>query len=218
MAGDAPERYALVVCDAQPDLLASLPQAERERLLSGVRELLGSARSAGWLTVFTGLRFPAAYEGVPPRHRLFGGLQRLNAKQGDERVHWFMEGHAGAEIEPSLGPLEGSEALAWRDRLRPGEELLTPLRAKNITKVAVVGLKTAQGVLAVCQALMDEGLLVYVVKDCVADDNAARSAAVVDHVLPQFADVLSLADFKTQISQEMMIDMFVEMKGRQRAG
>ena len=50
--------------------------------------------------VFTGLRFPSGYEGVPLRHRIFGGLRRMNAVQGDEKVHFFMEGFEGAEIAP----------------------------------------------------------------------------------------------------------------------
>mmetsp|Transcript_14521 Transcript_14521/g.29502 ORF Transcript_14521/g.29502 Transcript_14521/m.29502 type:complete len:219 (+) Transcript_14521:84-740(+) len=218
MAEEAPERYALVVCDAQPDLLTSLQQDVRDELLAKLRELLQGARNAGWLVVFTGLRFPSGYEGVPERHRLFGGLKRLNAKTGDERVHWFMEGHAGAEVDASLDAPQGRDVLAWRRRMQMGEELLEPLRSHGITKVVVAGLKAGQGVLTACQALADEGLLVYVVRDCVADDKAERAAAVLDHVLPQFADVMNLTEFRTQISQEIMIDMFVEMKTAQRAG
>uniref|UniRef100_A0A7S2IEK5 Isochorismatase-like domain-containing protein n=1 Tax=Alexandrium andersonii TaxID=327968 RepID=A0A7S2IEK5_9DINO len=102
--------------------------------------------------------------------------------------------------------------------MRPGDELLQPLREHSITKVVVAGLKAGQGVLSACQALMDEGLLVYVVRDCVADDHSERAAAVLDHVIPQFADVMNFAEFREQISNEIMIDMFVEMKTAQRAG
>ena len=78
------ERHALVVCDLQPDLLGSLPEAERERLLDHVRIVLAAARRANWLVVFTGLRFGPGYAGVSQRHKLYGGLARLNAKVGDE--------------------------------------------------------------------------------------------------------------------------------------
>ncbi|CAJ1398343.1 unnamed protein product [Effrenium voratum] len=157
---EPPERYALVMCDAQPDLLNSLPEEARSELLRNLQQLLEGARRANWQIVFTGLRFPSGYAGVPKRHRVFGGLQRLNEKQGDERVHWFMEGFPGTDIAPDLAPLEGEEVL-WRQRMRPDDRLLDVLRAKNITKVAVAGLKTGQGVLQAAELLADDGLLLY---------------------------------------------------------
>jgi len=221
MSGEVRERYALVICDVQRDLLAKLTEGQRAELLAPLKELLTSAHRANWLVVFTGLRFPAGYQGVPSRHRLFGGLQRLNAKQGDERVHWLMDGYEGTEVDAELISTSGEQQprYAWRTTLSPGEELLAPIREKCITKVVVAGLLGAtQSVLSACQTLMDEGLLVYVVRDCVGDSETARLNTVLDHVLPQLADVIGWAEFQTQISQEMMIDMFVEMKHAKRAG
>lgn len=211
------QRYALVVCDTQPDLLGSLAEDIREKLLANIKDLVDGAKQAGWLIVYTGLKFQAAYDGVPPRHRLFGGLRRLSARQGGQGVHWLMEGHAGAEIHPALQPAE-EDIKIWRQTLCPSAELFAVLSARNITKVTVAGVKTAQGVLSTCEALVDHGALLYIVRECVADDNAKRGAAVVDHVLPQFADVLDFDEFKTSMGQEMMMDRFVELKHRTRAG
>lgn len=68
------------------------------------------------------------------RHRIFGGLRRMNAVQGDRGVHFFMEGFEGAEIAPGAGPAEGvgelglapmeQEELLWRQQLRGACESL----------------------------------------------------------------------------------------------
>merc|ERR1712060_1048107 len=100
----------------------ALTSEDRAALLEGLKELVGGARRSGWFIVFTGLRFPSGYANVNPRHRLYGGLKRLNAKQGDERAHWFMEGHSGAEIDPALEQQEG-DAVIWRQGHTPPREL-----------------------------------------------------------------------------------------------
>ena len=102
------ERHAVVVCDAQSDHLASLPQDVRGPVVRNVSELLTHFRRNKWAVVFTGLRFESGYPELPERHRLYGGLKRLNAKQGDSTVHWFMNGFAGADIDESLAPTEDS--------------------------------------------------------------------------------------------------------------
>ena len=63
-------RHALVVCDMQPDALAALPGPTRLALLYVTRMAVEAARAACWPVVFVGLRFPAGYEGVDPKHRL----------------------------------------------------------------------------------------------------------------------------------------------------
>eukprot|EP00933_Yihiella_yeosuensis_P045254 TRINITY_DN40603_c0_g1_i1.p1 TRINITY_DN40603_c0_g1~~TRINITY_DN40603_c0_g1_i1.p1 ORF type:complete len:220 (-),score=47.79 TRINITY_DN40603_c0_g1_i1:79-738(-) len=216
-SAEPPERYAMVICDAQPDLLQSLSEGRRADLVKDIRCLLQGARNANWTIIFTGIRFASGYAGVPSRHRTFGGLQRLNARQGDERVHWFMEGFPGSEIHPDLSPLDG-EVVLWRQQLRHNKCLIELLREKGVTKVALAGLKSGQGVLAAAEDIADEGLLVYVAREAVADDNEERHLAVLDHVLPQFADVLSLEDFRSQISQEIMMDMYIEFHSAKRAG
>mmetsp|Transcript_12507 Transcript_12507/g.35847 ORF Transcript_12507/g.35847 Transcript_12507/m.35847 type:complete len:219 (+) Transcript_12507:58-714(+) len=214
---NVPERYALVLCDVQLDFLNAIPSEARPALVTQLRDLLQAARRANWLVVFSGTRFPSAYEGVHPRHRLFGGLKRLNRKQGDGTVHWLMEGHPGAEIHPELQPVEG-EPVVWRSELRPGEGLISALRAKATTKVVLAGVKTASGVLATCEALVDQGLLVYIVRECVADNDQARGEAALQHILPQYADIFAVDTFREQISQEIMMDMYIAFKTAPRAG
>mmetsp|Transcript_68483 Transcript_68483/g.222915 ORF Transcript_68483/g.222915 Transcript_68483/m.222915 type:complete len:130 (-) Transcript_68483:41-430(-) len=122
-----------------------------------------------------------------------------------------MEGFEGSDIHPELAPLE-ADTVVWRDRVRPSGELLEVLKAKAITKVVLAGTKTGQGILATTEALSDEGLLVYIVRECVADSSVERHEVVLDQVLNQYADVLGVEAFREQISQEIMLDMYVAFK------
>jgi nicotinamidase-related amidase len=201
------ERYALVVCDMQPDLIGSLSAESRETLLTALVPALEAARSAGWSVVFSGLRFPSGYVGVPPQHKLYGAMARLNQKMGDKAAHWFMEGYDGAEIAPQLRsqnnveeqqdkPLEscsGDECTVWRTRHIP-YELAKLLEERRISKVFVTGSKASGAVQAACQLLMDKGIKVSVVKECVQDDNNQRLEAIFDHLLPVYSDVVSLKE------------------------
>ena len=193
-AGIVSERHALVLCDLQPDLLGSIPTHDRERLLDTVRIVLTAARRAKWLVVFTGLRFGPGYAGISPRHKLYGGLARLNAKVGDERAHWFLEGFEGSEIATGLLELELGDHVVWRQQHMPARALLDVLHSHGTTKATIVGAKAGYSVQATAQVLTSEGLLVSVVRDCVVDDKPERCSAVLEHLLPVFADVVSLAD------------------------
>ncbi len=173
------ELRALVVCDLQPDLLGALPQRGAP-LLVALGPALEAARAAGWIVVFSGLRFPPGYDGVDPRHRLFGGLAKLNKKLGDGAVHWFMEGHAGAELAV---PVLSGEVTVWRRR-HAAAELAAALRAAGVRRAVVCGAKASGAVQAAAQAFVDDSVAVAVVRECVADDTPERLAAALDHILP----------------------------------
>eukprot|EP00927_Polykrikos_kofoidii_P036351 TRINITY_DN30690_c0_g1_i1.p1 TRINITY_DN30690_c0_g1~~TRINITY_DN30690_c0_g1_i1.p1 ORF type:complete len:581 (+),score=101.76 TRINITY_DN30690_c0_g1_i1:57-1745(+) len=198
---DGKERCALIVCDALPDVLQSIPAKERATLLSALRICVSTARAAGWLVIFSGLRFPAGYAGVNKRHRHFGGLKRLNEKVGDKGAHWFMEGYFGGEIDPSLSP-QGGDVVVWRQRHLPPAELLECLQERGITKVVVSGLKASYSVQATCQVLCDEGLEVTVVRECLQDDVPERLAAMLESLLPIYADVVGWEEFLEDLGIE----------------
>eukprot|EP00929_Paragymnodinium_shiwhaense_P076529 TRINITY_DN39368_c0_g1_i2.p1 TRINITY_DN39368_c0_g1~~TRINITY_DN39368_c0_g1_i2.p1 ORF type:complete len:237 (-),score=53.04 TRINITY_DN39368_c0_g1_i2:58-711(-) len=196
------ERYALVLCDLQ---------------LASIRQLLGGARDSNWCVVWTGLRFPKSYEGVSSRHRLYGGFKRLNEKMGDDKCHWFMEGWADAELTSEVERLE-SDQVVWRQNHLPSDELIEVLRSRKVTKVVVAGLKLSYSVQATVQRLCDENMLVYVVKECVADDKPERQEAILEHILPVYADCVEWASFQEGIAQEMLMDRYVEIQHQKRAG
>lgn len=182
------ERRALVVCDLQPDALGSLSAEQRTSLLTALKPLLEAARLSNWLVVFSGLRFPSGYAGVNPDHKLFGALARLNDKLGDKAAHWFMDGYAGSEI---CSDVKENERTVWRRQHLP-RELAELLRDEGITNAVVSG--TACAVQCASQFLVDESVQVSIVRECVADADPQRLGAMLDHLLPIYADVITLSD------------------------
>eukprot|EP00929_Paragymnodinium_shiwhaense_P023419 TRINITY_DN14659_c0_g1_i1.p1 TRINITY_DN14659_c0_g1~~TRINITY_DN14659_c0_g1_i1.p1 ORF type:complete len:569 (-),score=117.28 TRINITY_DN14659_c0_g1_i1:122-1828(-) len=189
------EKHVLVICDVQPDLLKAIAQHARDTLLQSLRVCIETARKAGWTIVFTGTRFAAGYAGVSSRHRIYGGFKRLNEKVGDAKVNWFLDGYAGSEIDPSLPRGHAEDAVFYRQQHLPSAELVAYIQANGFTKAFVAGIKAGFGVQAVCQMLCNEGLSVAVIRECVQDDKPERLLAVLDHLLPVYADVISREDF-----------------------
>ena len=199
-------KQALIVCDMQPDLLASIPTTPRQALLDLVHVALDVARQAKWCVVFTGVQFPAGYQGVPAHHKIYGGLKRLHDSgvgNNNNKAKWFLETEPGAQIETSLllrqdatSPREqqNREKIIWRQRHLRSPQLLGFLREHGITAATVVGIKAAYAVQATCQALCDTIEEVSVVHECVQDDVPARLDAVLQHVLPIFANDISLTE------------------------
>ena len=186
-------RHVLVVCDMQPDLLGSIvPPAKREALVELIRICTDVSRRAGWKVVHTGVQFASSYQGVSPHHKIYGGFQRLNAKLGDAHAHWFLEGYPGSEATL----FEEGDAVVWRKQHLPTQELVDEVinNSTEVVHATVVGIKAAYAVQAVAQALCDAGVSVRVVRECVQDDVAERRDAVLEHVLPIYANVISLAE------------------------
>ena len=185
MVTAAKERTALVICDLQPDLLGSLHH-QTDRLLLAL-EIIGEvARTQSWSIVYSGLQFQSGYEGVTPKHKLYGALSKLNAKLGDKAVHWFMKGWNGTDILSSnnlIAPRENVDKIIWRSQHVP-YELVDELKTECIDKVYVVGAKASVSVQITCQLLTDQGMEVIIVKECVQDDNSERLQATLDHLLP----------------------------------
>jgi len=182
----------LVVCDMQPDLLGSIPIDARKAMIAALKVCIDAARQAHWPIIFTGLRFPKGYGGLEIHDRLYGGLKRLNIQMGDGSVHWFLEGFKGAEIEPSL--VKKGDCVAWRQRHLPASELLEIIKSHNITNAVVTGIKAGYAVQATCQVLCNAGIQMSFVKECVQDDKPARLSSILAHLLPIYADAVTVKD------------------------
>ena len=200
----SPSRHALVVCDMQPDFIKSITSdSRRMALIDAVQMAVHAAQRAEWTILFTKLEFPKGYKGVPPQHKLYGAFQRLNAKLGDDQVHWFMEGYEGSKILPSLVAAAssndeasaGTHQVICRPHHMPPQELVDMLQKQNISNVTLVGLKAGYSVQATCQVLCDVGMQVTVVRECVADDNLVRQMAILNHLIPIYANIIGLVDF-----------------------
>lgn len=207
------KKHALIICDAQPDALRSLSPAQQETVLEAVRIALDCCQQTSrtssvshddWTVIFQGLQFPGHNYGdvLSPQHRLFGALKRVNQIQGAERAHWFLEGYPGSQVDPSLleivnkydNIINNKIRYCWRQSHMPSADLVNLLQQQGITHVTLVGLKVGFAVQATAQMLVDCSNIagVTVIRDAVGDDSLERQQAVLEHVLPQFADISSL--------------------------
>ena len=227
---------ALIVCDMQADGMASLfatspkvdPAARREAFLDGVRSAVLASISCplavdNALIIFLGLRFPSRYEGLHPEHSLYGSLRRLNEKVGDGTCHWFMEGHAGSDIDGDLVELvamsSANHLVLWRTGHLPPTQLSSHLRDNGITDATLVGAKASQAVQAAVQFVADQcpGIDLSVICEAMADDGQERLESVVLHLLPLYARVASLEEYveATCGSERFASSLAKDLVGRQ---
>jgi nicotinamidase-related amidase len=203
---------ALIICDLQADLLGSVKN--KKHFLQALSIVIEAARNNDWLLAYSGLQFESSYKGISHRHKLYGALAKLNSKLGDQAVHWFMKNWPGSDIlssDPKLTPcLRKGDKIIWRSRHIP-YELVNILKKESIAKVYVTGAKASVSVQIACQVLMDEGIEVTVISDCVQDDDVTRLQTIIDHILPIFGNVLSLREFMENVGG---VDSFSEESKR----
>ena len=187
------KRTALVICDLQPDLLGSLPN--REILISSIDIVLEVAAANNWTVFYSGLRFESGYESVPEFHKLYGALKKLNNKMGDKAVHWFMDSYPGSNIlkQTSLVEENVDVRVVWRSQ-HLHTELVSLLNEESVGTVYVTGAKASGAVQIASQMMMDSGIEVTAIKECIEDDNQDRLKATLDHLLPIYGNVISLKE------------------------
>ena len=211
------KKQALIVCDVQPDALRSLvPASTAATLVEAVRIAiecccLDDDANNDWSIVFQGMQFPEAYGTLHPQHRLLGALKRIHDQLQGRAAHWFLKGHPGAQVEPSLWQTAQQQKkkknihCLWRQSHMPSPALVEWLQVHEITHVTLVGIKTSGIVQATAQVLVDVGSNssdknnivphVTVIRDAIADDCLSRHEAVLEHVLPQYAHMETLEQF-----------------------
>jgi hypothetical protein len=188
---------ALLICDLQQDYIGSL--VKQDSLLTGIDIALevirrrNSINKNSWIIIYSGLRFNSGYEGVSPSHKLYGGLKKLNEKLGDEKVHWFMEGFSGSKIVTKPCNLDDTRVV-WRSKHVP-YELISLIKKEGVDKVYITGAKASTSVQISMQMLMDEGVIVSAIKECIQDSDQKVLEATLDHILPIYGNVVSLKEF-----------------------
>jgi nicotinamidase-related amidase len=199
-------RPILIVCDVQMDGLGSIETVSlRDAWMDRLSVAIDVARKANWKIIHTGIRFPPAYRGIPSHHKLYGGFQRLHKLWGEEKAHWFLEGYSGSE------PIQfqSDDMVVWRSQHMPTQELVNQVLSSvdhdtdnstnnNAVHATLVGIHTGLAIQAIAQTLCDAGVQVQVVRECVLDSNPTRGEAVLDHLIPTYATVISLEEFVDQ--------------------
>lgn len=219
------QHHALIVCDMQPDVLQSLSRADAGTALGTVSIALDAFRYAiqkspnpAHRILFVGLQFAEQYSDLNPTHRLYGALKRIRG------ARWFLSDTPGAQIEPSLlrqkcktttdDDDDNNDDMAnvfflWRNSHLPSKaDLLAFL--DGVTQASVVGIKTGYCVQGIAQVLLDCNILVNVIEDAVFDDCPDRHKAVLQHLIPLYADLTTM---ESLVHATVGLDSYASMIG-----
>lgn len=176
--------------------------------------------------VQSGLAFSSHYHELSEYHKVLGSLKRLHrltSKDGSTASKFFVAGDASTQfvLQPSTTTVTAAatgkrgevgedddktiaDVVVWRSSLLPdlrSDQWKEALR--GATDVTVVGLKTALAIQATVQGLWDvvpSLQKVSVIRECILDDQVDRHKALVQHLLPLYADVVDMADWMKEQS------------------
>lgn len=173
-------------------LKAIIPKSRRQKLQDMVGMCVTAARKRNMPIIWTGVQFEDDYADLSPNHRIYGALRRLHDKIPSQKPKWFIKGSSGTQVDcPSF---QDSDIICWRSQSLPLElrGFVEDLKVKQVT---LIGMKVSHAVQAVCQILCDLVQSVRVVRQAVADDNEERASAVLDNLIPIYADVIDIHNF-----------------------
>jgi nicotinamidase-related amidase len=177
----------LLVCDLQPGILGSIPDQADEIVAKNV-EAIAKAKANGHKVGFVRVAFRQGHPEVHCRNQLFSGV-----KQGNVLV----EGTAIADLHPEIQQLITDEPIFTKRRVGPFDstDLDHYLRAQDIDHVVVTGVATGMVVMSAVRGLFDRDYHITVLSDCCADANPKRHQAMLEHVFPHEASVMTLKDW-----------------------
>ncbi len=137
--------------------------------LDRCRQLVSSAREAGWLIVHVHIAFQPDYSDLPRNGKLFLAAESLGAVK---RGCWGAEPMQGFEPEPADIALVHACNNAFH---KTGLEDV--LRRHGVTHVTVAGLATQYSVEHTVRHAADLGYFVTMVRDCCGSANAEAAKA-----------------------------------------
>ncbi|GHO46917.1 cysteine hydrolase family protein [Ktedonospora formicarum] len=173
---------ALLVMDYQNDMVSSTGE-KKEALLERAANVLQAARDAHFTIIYVVVRFREGYPEVNPRNRGFSAIRGMGHLQ---------EGQPGTEIHPRVAPLPGESVVTKR---RVGAfsttDLETLLKARDITRLIMMGIATSGVVLSTVRWAADMDYELVVVEDCCADRDEEVHRVLTQKVFPRQASVIS---------------------------
>lgn len=182
-----PATTALLIMDYQNDIVQTTPMAAERGIVARARSVLAAARGAGLLVAYVVVRFRPGYPEVNQRNKLFSGIRAAGI---------LREGTPGADILPEVAPQPGEPVIVKR---RVGAffntDLATVLGARGVTTLALAGVATSGVMLSTLRYAADADYEVIVLEDLCADRNPAAHAALIEHVFPRQATIVSSDEF-----------------------
>lgn len=184
-----PARSALLLLDLQHGYLGQL--SAPEVLLENAARAAAAARAAGMAVIYPCISFRTGQPEVSRRNTMFGRPGARNR---------MIVGTEEVRISPSVAPQKGDLVLTRsRTSAFAGCALPEILRARDVTTLVLGGTSTSGVVLSTACAADDLDYSVVVLRDAVADPNPQVQRVLVEQVLPQYARVTSVDEFRREL-------------------
>jgi nicotinamidase-related amidase len=137
---------------------------------------------------FVRVAFRPGHPEVHSRNKLFSGVKAGNV---------LVEGTEIADLHPKIQQIVTDEPVFTKRRVGPFDstDLDEYLRAQGIEHVVVTGVATGMVVLSAVRGLFDRDYDVTVLSDCCADADEKRHHAMLEHVFPHEATVMTLGEW-----------------------
>ena len=214
------DKHALLICDYQKVVCNSISsKRERRSVTTCLDVALQVARQLQQKVIWMGLAFEPGYPTVSPHNKLYGPLRKFqelslkNPALQNAPQCWYQTDHADTQFcqTPRSGEVE-----IWRHShlLSPAQQddLLQTL--SHVESVTVVGFHTGVCVQAMVQWLCSCNQQVAVISDAVGDAHPKRHQAVLEHLLPTYAnqicsisnwidDIMGLESFRHLLQQQL---------------
>jgi nicotinamidase-related amidase len=179
---------ALLAMDCQSGIVAQYVKPPDE-FLGRASKALKAARSAGLPVIHIRVGFRPGLPEVGDRNKLFAAVK------ASPQYQKLFEGPAG-DVHPALGP-EPGDIVVTKHRVSAfaGTDLEMILRAKDIRALVLFGIATSGVVLSTVLEASDADYEPFVITDCCADMNADLHNALVSHLFPRRATLMTADEF-----------------------
>jgi nicotinamidase-related amidase len=184
---------ALLAMDCQSGIVAQYVKPPDE-FLSRASKALQAARSADLPVIHIRVGFRPGLPEIGARNKLFAAVK------SSPQYQKLFDGPAG-DVHPALGP-EPGDIVVTKHRVSAfaGTDLEMILRAKDIRTLVLFGIATSGVVLSTLLEASDADYDPFVISDCCADMNADLHNALITHLFPRRATVMTTDELVNALS------------------
>lgn len=183
---------AVLAMDFQNNIVAMSPQAQQNNTVASAAQVVAAARRAGVPVFFVVVQFREGYPEISPRNALFSGIKAGGI---------LKRGTPGADIPTLLKPLP-QEPVIVKPRVSAffNSDLDVLLRSAGIDTLALMGISTNHVVESTARYAADADYRVLIIAEGCAGLRPEDHEYALKNILPNFATVVSAADFIRALS------------------
>eukprot|EP00871_Galdieria_phlegrea_P004407 jgi/Galph1/4968/GphlegSOOS_G3619.1 len=183
----------VILCDFQNDIMGFLPPDKKDGVINGATKLLQFAREKRIPVIHVGVRFRKGYPEVSKNSKFFSLLA--------SRGNLLIEGTPGSEHVDQLKPIEG-EIMVTKRRVGAhfNTDLQSILNGLEVTHLILGGVSTSGVILSTVRWASDADYQITVVREAVADGNETAHHALLDHIFPSQANVVTIDEVIKSVS------------------